>query len=105
MHLRTAVIPLLLAASASAQLSLAIPPGVGALQYIWVLGPTTNTVGFFMDLTVHSTVTIQAVSFPTYTPIGRQLTFDMYVTNTGITTYVGQELSPANWTLVGSSTT
>lgn len=105
MHFRTAVIPLLLAASASAQLSLAIPPGVGALQYIWVPGPTTNTVGFFMDLTVHSTVTIQAVSFPTYTPIGRQLTFDMYVTNTGITTYVGQELSPANWTLVGSSTT
>ncbi|MFY9344875.1 MAG: hypothetical protein WAT39_20445 [Planctomycetota bacterium] len=103
MQLRSVLIPLVLAGAASAQLSLVIPPATGALQYLWVPGPTTNTVGFFFDMTVNTTVTFQGVSFPSYTPVGRAMTLTMHTTNTGITTYVGNELLQANWTLRGTA--
>jgi hypothetical protein len=104
MHLRTVLLPLLLAAGVSAQSSIAINPGIGALQYIWIPGPTTNGVGFFMDMTVSQTVTFQGLRPASYTPVDRPVTIDMYVTNPGITTYVGNETTQANWTLVGTAT-
>ncbi len=104
MRLRTVVLPVLLAAGISAQSSIVIAPGLGALQYIWIPGPTTNEVGFFMDMTVTQTVTFQGLRPASYTPVDRPVKIDMYVTNPGITTYVGNELTPTNWTLVGTAT-
>ncbi len=93
-----------LAAVAAAQSSLAINPNTaaGALQYLWVPGPTTNPVAFFMDMTVTNPITIQGASFPSYTPVGQQITVEFYTANAPFTTYVGNEVTAANWTLRAS---
>ena len=95
-----------LAALAAAQSSLAINPNIaaGALQYLWVPGPTTNPVAFFMDMTVTNPITIQGASFPSYTPVGQQITVEFYTANAPFTTYVGNEITAANWTLRASGT-
>jgi hypothetical protein len=95
MKLRLACLPLALAALASAQSSL--PVTSLGLQYIWVPPPTNAT--FFFDMTVNTTVTFTGVGFSTITPVGQQGSMQMWVTNTGITTHVGNEANPAAWTL------
>jgi hypothetical protein len=96
-----------LVAAATAQSSLQINPntGAGALQYLWVPGPAANPVGFFGDMTVTNPITIQGLSFPSYTPVGQALTVEFYTTNPGITTYVGSEVAATNWTLRASAST
>lgn len=98
MQLRFALLPLLLAGAAAAQQTLPMLSAGG--QYIWVPPPTS--CGFFFDITVNTTVTFQGVSFPTYTPVGSAASMQMYVTNPGLTTYVGNEAIPANWTQLAS---
>ena len=98
MQLRFALLPLLLAGAAAAQQTLPLLSAGG--QYIWVPPPTS--CGFFFDITINTTVTFQGVSFPTYTPVGSAAGMEMWITNTGITTHVGNEAIPATWTLMGS---
>ena len=95
-----------LVAAATAQSSLQINPntGAGALQYLWVPGPTTNPVAFFGDMTVINPITIQGLNFPSYTPVGQSITVEFYTTNPGLTTYIGNEITAANWTLRASAT-
>lgn len=100
MMLRLALLPLLLAGVATAQLSL--PVASAGPQYIWVPPPTN--AGFFFDLVLNNPVTFQGVSFPTYTPVGMAMGMQMWITNPGTTTYVGNEANPAVWTQVGSGT-
>lgn len=101
---RLALVSCALAAVAAAQSSIAINPntGAGALQYLWVPGPTTNPVAFFMDMTVTNPITLQGASFPSYTPVGQQITVEFYTANAPFTTYVGNEVTAANWTLRAS---
>ena len=103
MLIRVALASFAFAAVASAQSFLQINPGAGALQYLWVPAPSANPVGFFMDMTVTNPITIQGLSFPSYTPVGQAITVDFYTTNTGITSYLGNETLPANWTLRASA--
>lgn len=100
MKLSLVLLPLLFAGVANAQSSLQIAPTGG--QYIWVPPPTN--AGFFFDLVLNTTVTFQGVTFPTYTPIGQANGMQMWVTNPGTTTYVGNEANPAVWSQVGSGT-
>ncbi len=101
MKLRLACLPLALAAFANAQSSLPVP-SLGT-QYIWVPPPQTAT--FFFDMTVNTTVTFQGLSFSTLSPVGTAGSIDMWVTNPGITTYVGNEANAAAWTLGASAAT
>jgi hypothetical protein len=96
MKLRLLCVPLALAALASAQ-STSLPVTSAGLQYIWVPPPTNVT--FFFDMTVNTAVTFQGVGFSTLSPVGTQGVAQMWVTNTGITTYVGNEANPGAWTL------
>jgi hypothetical protein len=101
MKLRLALLPLLVCGAIDAQSSLNVASA--GLTYIWV--PPPPTAGFFFDLTLNTTVTFQGVNFPTYTPVGTSMQMQMYVTNPGTTTYVGNEGNPAVWTMVGSGST
>jgi hypothetical protein len=101
MKLRLACLSLALASFASAQSSL--PIASAGLQYIWV--PPPQNVTFFFDMTVNTTVTFQGVGFTTLAPVGSATTLQMWVTNTGITTYAGNEANPAAWTLGASGPT
>lgn len=108
MKLRCALLSLAMVGAAAAQSS-SLPIGLvsGAGQYIWVPAPTAaSSVGFFFDVTVANTLTFQGVSFPSYTPLDQAMTLEMWVTNSGITTYVGSETNQANWTqrATGAST-
>ncbi|MCU0862803.1 MAG: hypothetical protein MUC36_03335 [Planctomycetes bacterium] len=103
MLIRIAVASFALAVVASAQSFLQINPAIGALQYLWVPAPAANPVGFFMDMTVTNPITIQGLTFPTYTPVGKAFTVDFYTTNPGLTTYVGNEVTQGNWTLRSSA--
>lgn len=102
MMIRFALASFALAAAAVAQSSLQINPGTGALQYLWVPAPAANPVGFFMNMTVTNALTIQGLSFPSYTPVGQSITVELYTTNPGISTYVGNETLQSNWTLRAS---
>lgn len=104
MLIRLALASCALVAVAAAQSSITINPNTaaGALQYLWVPGPTTNPVAFFMDMTVTNPITIQGASFPSYTPVGQAFTVEFYTANAPFTTYVGNEITPANWTLRAS---
>jgi hypothetical protein len=99
MLIRTALASFALAVVASAQSLLQVNPVTGALQYLWVPAPAANPVAFFMDMTVTNPITLQGLTFPTYTPVGQSFTVEFYTTNPGITTYVGNEVTLGNWTL------
>lgn len=96
---RLAIVSFAFAAAAAAQSTLQINPGLGALQYLWVPAPAANPVGFFMDMTVTNAITLQGLSFPSYTPVEQAFTVEFYTTNPGLGTYVGNETLQSNWTL------
>lgn len=102
MHLRHALAVGLLAAAAAAQnTNLPIIP-TGA-QYLW--GPPNTSTQCFVDMTVNTTITLQGLTFGTITPIGIAGSVEVWLTNPGITTYVGNELNPAVWTRVALGST
>ncbi|MBM3960412.1 MAG: hypothetical protein FJ306_00695 [Planctomycetes bacterium] len=104
MLIRVALASFAFAAVAAAQSFLQINPAAGAGQYIWVPAPSANPVGFFMDMTVTNPITVRGLSFPSFTPVGQSITVDFYTTNTGLTSYVGNETIVGNWTLRASAT-
>ncbi|MBL8732369.1 MAG: hypothetical protein JNN13_08370 [Planctomycetes bacterium] len=98
----------MLAVAASAQSPLNVNPTGGGL-YGW--NPTSPDHQTFFDLTVSTTVTLQALAVPLSSPVGQQGTFELWMTNPGITTFVGNETNAANWhqasagTVVANGTT
>ncbi|MBM3973162.1 MAG: hypothetical protein FJ301_03570 [Planctomycetes bacterium] len=84
----------------SAQSPLNVYPVAPVGYYGWNAPPAIHSHMF--DLTVTSQVTLQAINTPLLSPLGQQGTFEVWLTNPGITTYVGSETNSANWTLQSS---
>lgn len=87
----------LTAAFASAQTSLAINP-TGPL-YIWTTPPPSGQSFFDVTVAPGNSVTIHTIDVATDSPAGTEGTIEVYTTPT---TYVGQDLNAAAWTLVGT---
>jgi len=80
----------------SAQSPLNVYPTGTVGYYGWNVAPATHSTMF--NLTVTSQVTLQALNTPLLSPLGQQGTMEVWLTNPGITTYVGSEQNSANWT-------
>ncbi|MFO0175282.1 MAG: hypothetical protein ACK51X_00350, partial [Planctomycetota bacterium] len=87
-------------AALAAQSPLNVYPAAPVGYFGWNTPPPIHSNMF--DLTVTNQVTLQAINTPLLSPIGQQGTFEVWLTNPGITTYVGNELNAANWTLASS---
>lgn len=87
-------------AALAAQSPLNVYPVAPVGYYGWNTPPPIHSNMF--NLTVTNQVTLQAINTPLLSPIGQQGTFEVWLTNPGITTYVGNELNAANWTLASS---
>ncbi|MBL8734680.1 MAG: hypothetical protein JNN13_20055, partial [Planctomycetes bacterium] len=88
----------LLSVAISAQSPLLVQPA-GAF-YGW--NPPSPSHQTFFDMTVNTTITLQALTTPLYNQAGVTGSLEMYITNPGITTFVGNELTAANWSLAAS---
>lgn len=82
-----------------------IPTGItggtsGTNYYVWSPVPTSSQ--FLFNLTVNTAITLQAIATPVFSPVGTIGQLEVYLTNPGITTYVGNETIAANWTKVAS---
>ncbi|MEO6597454.1 MAG: hypothetical protein ABIP94_22145, partial [Planctomycetota bacterium] len=91
-----------LCAVVGAQSPLVVLP-VAPVGYFGWTTPAVSHQNFF-NLTVTTPVTLQAISTPILSPVGQVGQLQVYLTNTGITTYVGNETNMANWTLVATGT-
>lgn len=89
-----------LCVAAVAQSPLVVLPVAPVGYYGWNT-PATSHQNFF-NLTVTSQVTLQAIATPLLAPVGQIGQLEVYLTNPGITTYVGSETNAANWTLASS---
>ena len=67
--------------------------------YIWTGCPNPN---LFFNLVVNTPITIQGLDVQLHAPVGPEGTVEVWITNPGTTTYVGNELNPAVWTMSGS---
>lgn len=76
-----------------------IPGAPSQVSYWGWTAPSPDHQTFF-DLTVNSIVTLQAIRTPLLTPVGQIGTLEVWMTNPGITTYVGNMQTPANWSKV-----
>lgn len=101
MFARTALVIVSLTAAVHAQLSLPILPTGNA--YLWNPPPTNSQV--FFDMTVNTTVTFQGLTYNGYTPVGNSGSIEMWLTNTGTTTHVGNETNAAVWSLAAGGPT
>lgn len=96
-------------AALSAQSPLNVYPVAPVGYYGWNAPPAIHSTMF--NLTVASQVTLQALDTPLLSPVGQQGTLEIWLTNPGITTYVGSETVSSNWTqqasgrIVGKGTT
>ena len=66
----------------------------------WNVPPAIHTNLF--DLTVASQITLQAIATPLLTPTGVTGTLEVWLTNPGTTTYVGNQQNQAVWSLAAS---
>lgn len=98
MKLRTSLFALGLAAAAQAQNSLPVLPTGNA--FIWV--PPAPSGQTYFNLTVNTTVTIQGLDFDCASPPETAGSIELWLTNPGTTTHVGNELNPAMWSLAAS---
>jgi len=67
--------------------------------YIWTGCPSPN---LFFNLVVNTPITIQGLDVALNAPVGPEGTVEVWITNPPITTYVGNELNQAAWTMRGS---
>ncbi|HEX5053086.1 MAG TPA: hypothetical protein VFZ65_15030 [Planctomycetota bacterium] len=88
-----------LALAAGAQSPLLVQPTGGGF-YGWNV-PSPNHQTFF-NMTVNTTITLQALRTPLYSPVGTSGSVQVWLTNPGITTFVGNETNASNWTMVAS---
>jgi hypothetical protein len=100
MRIASTLVAVSLTAAVSAQLRLDAFPVAPVGYYGWTAAATSHQ--FYFDLTVANTVTLQALETLIASPVGQQGELQMWVTNPGITTHVGNELTAANWTQVSS---
>jgi hypothetical protein len=100
MKITTSLVAAALCAVASAQSPLNCFPVQPAGYFGWNTPPPITTNLF--NLTVSSQVTLQALSTPLLTAVGTTGTLEVWLTNPGITTYVGNETNPASWTQAAS---
>lgn len=91
----------LLGAFAEAQSPLLVAPTGGAF-FAWP-APSPDHQSFF-DLTVHAPITVQAIAAPLVSPAGQRGTIEVWLTNAGIGTFVGNETNAANWHFAASGT-
>lgn len=100
----SAAVALLAAAVAvpsAAQSPLVVAPTGGTLLSWPVPSPNHQT---FFDLTVATTITLQALSAPLLGAVGQPGTIELWLTNAGTTSYVGHEQNAARWHLAASGT-
>ncbi|MCB9879573.1 MAG: hypothetical protein H6835_18415 [Planctomycetes bacterium] len=79
-----------------AQSPLVVAPAAG-LPLGWTV-PTTDPQIFF-DLTVGTTITLQELATPLLSPVGQHGTLELWLTNPGVSTFVGHETDAAAWHL------
>src|SRR5689334_1013373 len=101
MNLRTSVIALGLAAAAHAQNSLPVLPAGNA--FVWV--PPQVAGQTYFNLTVNTTVTIQGLDFDCASPPETSGSMELWLTNPGTTTHVGNETNASLWSLAASGAT
>ena len=87
-------------AALTAQSPLNVFPVAPLAYYGWNTPPPITSVMF--DLNVSQQVTLQAISTLLSTPAGVAGTLELWLTNPGITTYVGNQTVQANWSLAAS---
>lgn len=100
MHLRVSLLAMSLAAFAGAQNQLLVNP-VNTGPYSWVPPPGDTAVYF--DLTINTTVTITGIESASWTHPDDPMYVEMYLTNSPITTFVGNMQNAAVWSLVGTT--
>ena len=100
MKLLSTLAPAFVCAAVVAQSPLVCNPLAPVAYYGWNTPPAVHTT--MKNLTVTSQVTLQAIATPLLSPVGQVGTLEVWLTNTGITTYVGNETIAANWTMVAS---
>lgn len=77
-----------------AQSPLVVAPA-GAAFFDWPVPPASAQT--FFDLTVHTAVTLRSLATPLVAAVGQPGTLELWLTNPGILTHVGNETNPANW--------
>jgi hypothetical protein len=86
-------------------------PGAPSQVSYWGYQAASPNLHYYFDLNVLQTVTLQAITTPLLTPVGQIGTLEVWMTNPGITTYVGNHLTAANWSkvaegqIIGNGTT
>ncbi len=98
MKLSTSLFALGFAVAAHAQNSLPILPTGNA--FVWV--PPQVAGQTYFNMTVNTTVTIQGLEFDCASPAETTGSIQLWLTNPGITTHVGNELNAAVWSQVAS---
>lgn len=83
-----------------AQSPLDVFPIAPVAYYGWNTPPAIHTNMF--DLTVASQITLQAIATPLLTAAGTTGTLEVWLTNPGTTTYVGNQQNQAVWSLRAS---
>lgn len=102
MHLRTTLLVACLAGAAAAQ-NTNLPILPTGNPYIW--GPPNTTPQVFFDMTVNTTITLQGLTYNAITPVGTTGSIEVWITNPGTTTYVGNETNAAAWSQLTSGPT
>jgi hypothetical protein len=100
MKILSTLAPAMVCAAAVAQSPFIYNPVAPVGYYGWNTPPPITTV--MMDLAVTNQITLQAIATPLLSPLGQQGTLEVYLTNTGITTHVGNQQTAANWALAAS---
>lgn len=78
------------------------PSTSGTGNGIYLFNTPPPAAQMFFDLNVLTQVTLQAIRTSLFSPTGQTGQFEVWMTNPGITTHVGNETTAANWTLVAS---
>ena len=101
MNVRSLLLALGFAAAVGAQSPLSTVQTTYPANSLFIWTGCTNP-NLFYNLTVSTTVTIQGLDVALDAPTGFTGTVEMWITNPGITTYVGNELNAGSWTLKGT---
>jgi hypothetical protein len=98
--MRIAVLSLALglAGALTAQQQLTVNPAGNV--FVWTVTPPAGHTYF--DLTVNTTVTIQGLDVVTNSPAGTEGSMELWITNPGTTTWVGNTANPSVWSLRAS---
>src|SRR5262245_22103861 len=86
-----------IASLAAAQSPLNVVPIAPVGYFGWNTPPAVHTNLF--NLAVTTPITLQAIATPLLTPVGIVGQLEMWLTNPGTTTYVGNETNQAVWSL------